>query len=214
MRVCPTPQKCLLGGRDAPTEKPAPVFYLSLDVEATGPFPGLYSLVSIGGLPVWPPDAEHPEWWVDPSNSYYCEIKPLPEGGILPAAMEVHGLSLEHLENHGREPAEALEDFLAYLTRLRARIPKFMMAAWPASFDLPFIGYYSQRFLGHNPFGYNALDIASLAQGLFRCERRQLRSKLARRGLFRPPKPYPHNALDDAQDQAHLLAGLLNLGSR
>lgn len=190
------------------------MFYLSLDVEATGPFPGLYSLASIGCLPVWPPDEHHAEWWVDDANAHYCELQPLPEAGTLAAAMEVHGLSLEHLQAQGLEPTRAMEDFLAYLTRLRARIPKFMMAAWPASFDLPFIGYYSQRFLGHNPFGYNALDIASLAQGLFRCERRQLRSKLARRGLFRPPKPYPHNALDDARDQAALLAGLLNLGNR
>lgn len=190
------------------------MFYLSLDVEASGPFPGLYSLVSVGCVPVYPPDEREPEWRVDEQNTFYCEVKPLPDGLNLAAADEVHGLSLEHLEAEGLEPLEAVTRLAEYVTALRKLRPKYMMAAWPASFDLPFVGYYAQRFLGENPFGYAALDIASLAQGIFRCERRQLRSRLARHKLFRAPKPYPHNALDDALDQAVLLSKLLNLTNK
>lgn len=190
-------------------EEPA-MFYLSLDVEASGPFPGLYSLVSIGCVPVFPPDYQNPQWFQG-EPTFYCELKPLPEAADLPAANEVHALSRDYLTEHGLEPGEAMQKLADYLAQLRIIRPKFMMAAWPSSFDLPFIGYYAQRFLGHNPFGYGALDIASLAQGIFRCERRQLRSKLARKGLFRPPKPYPHHALEDARDQAELLTHLLNL---
>ena len=189
------------------------MFYLSLDVEASGPFPGLYSLVSVGCIPVLPPDNSHPEWILS-EKTFYCEFKPLEGAGELPAATEVHGLSREHLEEHGLEPQVGIQQLADYLADLRLIHPKFMTAAWPASFDQPYIGYYGQRFLGSNPFGYACLDIASLAQGLFRCERRQLRSRLARRGLFRPPKPYPHNALDDARDQAVLLADLLNLSQK
>lgn len=189
------------------------MFYLSLDVEASGPFPGLYSLVSVGCVPVLPPTAEEPVWRLGESE-FYCEFKPLPEAGELAAATEVHGLSREHLEEHGLEPVEGIRLLAEYLAKLRLLQPKFMMAAWPASFDQPFVGYYAQRFLGSNPFGYGCLDIASLAQGVFRCERRQLRSKLARRGWFRPPKPYPHNALEDAKDQAQLLVELLNLSHK
>jgi hypothetical protein len=190
------------------------MFYLSLDVEASGPFPGLFSLVSVGCVPVFPPDVLHPQWRILEDRTFYCEVKPLAEAGDLDAANEVHGLSKEHLLEHGLEPQEAMQKLADYLANLRRSEPKFMMAAWPSSFDIPFVGYYAQRFLGNNPFGYNALDIASLAQGLFRCERRQLRSKLARRGLFRPPKPYPHHALDDAKDQAVLLVELLNHGGK
>lgn len=186
------------------------MFYLSLDVEASGPFPGLFSLVSVGCVPVIPPDPDNPLWRLS-DRTFYCEFKPLPEAAELPAATEVHGLSTEHLREKGLEPQEGMQQLADYLAQLRLIHPKFMTAAWPASFDQPFIGYYAHRFLGSNPFGYACLDIASLAQGLFRCERRQLRSRLARRGLFRPPKPYPHHALDDATDQAVLLVDLLNL---
>lgn len=197
-------------GIPAPNENSPPVFYLSLDVEASGPFPGLYSLVSVGCVPVLPPDVANPAWRLG-EKTFYCEFQPLAEAGVLPAANEVHGLTSEHLLENGLEPLVGIQKLADYLADLRLSVPKFMMAAWPASFDQPFIGYYAQRFLGSNPFGYACLDIASLAQGIFRCERRQLRSRLARRGLFRPPKPYPHNALDDAMDQAVLLRELLNL---
>ncbi|MBT9588043.1 3'-5' exonuclease [bacterium] len=189
------------------------MFYLSLDVEASGPFPGLFSLVSVGCVPVLPPGPGNPLWTLS-DRTFYCEFKPLPEAAELPAATEVHGLSTEHLQKKGLEPQEGMQQLADYLAQLRLIHPKFMTAAWPASFDQPFIGYYAHRFLGSNPFGYACLDIASLAQGLFRCERRQLRSRLARRGLFRPPKAYPHHALDDANDQAVLLVELLNLSQK
>jgi DNA polymerase III epsilon subunit-like protein len=189
------------------------VFYLSLDVEASGPFPGLYSLVSVGCVPVLPPHSKNPLWSLG-ERTFYCEFKPLEEASELPAATEVHGLSTEHLLKNGLEPQEGIQLLADYLAQLRLIQPKFMTAAWPASFDQPFIGYYAHRFLGSNPFGYACLDIASLAQGLFQCERRQLRSRLARKGLFRPPKPYPHHALEDARDQAVLLMDLLNLSQK
>ena len=165
-------------------------------------------------MPVFPPDINHPDWRILEDRTFYCEIKPLPEAGDLAAANEVHNLSRDYLNEHGLDPQVAMQQMADYLAGLRRSVPKFMMAAWPASFDQPFVGYYAQRFLGQNPFGYAALDIASLAQGIFRCERRQLRSKLARRGMFRPPKPYPHHALDDAMDQARLLVDLLNLSQK
>ena len=193
-------------------EKVKAVFYLSLDVEATGPFPGLYSLVSVGCVPVYPGDGRDQPWRVAEEHEHlYLEFQPLDEALELPAAMEVHGLTLDYLREKGREPAQGIGAMAEYLAKLRRLRPKFMMAAWPASFDLPFVGYYAQRFLGDNPFGYGALDIGSLAQGLFRCERRQLRAELVRKGLFRPPKAYPHHALEDALDQANLLVHLLNL---
>lgn len=189
------------------------MFYLSLDVEASGPVPGLYSLVSIGCVPVFPPSGPEKKWRVGSDRTFYAELQPLPEGADLPAANEVHGLTRAHLSEHGEAPEAAMRRMAAYLAELRRSQPKYMLAAWPASFDHPYISYYAHRFLGENPFGYGALDIASLAQGVLRCPRRELRSRLAAAKLKREPKPYPHNALDDAAEQAGFLCKLLNLSA-
>jgi ribonuclease T len=199
--------------------KSLPVFYLSLDIEASGPFPGLFSLVSIGALPVRrhnpKPRRSAPRsetrWIVDQEQTFYVELQPLQGAGELAAATEVHGLTPDYLATHGVEPRRALKQFQLYLAHQKTQFGKFMPASWPASFDAPFVGHYFQQFLGENPLGYNALDIASLAQGYFGCPRAELRSRMAHAGLARVSPPYPHNALTDAIAQAELLANLLNL---
>ena len=196
------------------------MFYLSLDVEASGPFPGLYSLVSLGAVPVRQrkpkprkaKTAEEREWIVDEEHTFYVELKPLPGADEMPAATEVHGLTAEYLGAEGLDPVLAMQQWRTYLNRLRPLFGKFMAAASPASFDIPYAGYYSQRFLGENPLGYNALDIASLAQGILLCPRVELRARLEKAGLSRPSGPYPHNALQDSIRQGSQLADLLNLG--
>jgi hypothetical protein len=84
-------------------------------------------------------------------------------------------------------------------------------AAWPASFDHPFVGWYAQKFLGRNPLGHSGFDIASYAMGLFATTSREpLRAAMARAGYIQPANPTPHNALADAVEQAETLAWLLN----
>jgi ribonuclease T len=195
------------------------MFYLSLDVEASGPFPGLFSLVSLAAVPVRQRNpkqrksktAEEREWIIDEEHTFYVELKPLGEADEMPAATQVHGLTREYLQEHGLEPLLAMQLWKAYLGKVRPLFGKYMAAAWPASFDIPYVGYYAQRFLGENPLGYNALDIASLAQGLLLAPRVELRARLEKAGLSRPSDPYPHHALKDAIRQGRLLADLFNL---
>ena len=185
------------------------VYYLSLDVEASGPFPGQFSLVSLAAVPVRRSQARGP-WMVDDSDTFYAELQPLEGADELPAATRVHGLTKEYLLAQGQPPAQALADFAAYLARMERRWGRTLAAGWPASFDAPFVGWYSQRFLGHNPLGYKSFDIGSYAQGLFRCDRKKLHFRLSETGWWDPKNPYPHNALQDALKQAQLLKSLLN----
>ena len=182
------------------------MIYLSIDVEASGPFPGLFSLVSVGAAPV---ALQQGTWALDESQSFYVELQPLPGAGEDPEATKIHGLTSEYLQQHGVAPLEAMRSFEAYMKTVGTRL---VAAAWPSSFDSPYVGWYCQRFLGHNPLGHSAFDIASYAMGLLRCGRWELRRALRQAGLVAPPNPQPHNALADAVEQGHLLAQLLNYG--
>ena len=148
-----------------------PVIYLSIDVEASGPFPGLFSLASVGAAPVRRVDGL---WQVDRAQTFYVELKPL--------------------EGVGEIPEKS--------------------AAWPASFDHPYVGWYLQRFLGRNPLGHSGFDIASYAMGLFGTTSRNATFRAMDRAMkaegYRPPEnEQPHHGLHDAIEQGETLAWLL-----
>lgn len=182
--------------------------YLSIDVEASGPFPGLFSLVSIGAVVV--KANGDGDWEVDEGQTFYQELKPLPDAGELEAATNIHGLTREYLEKNADDPAQVMEAFAKFLEKLVRRHKKVVPAAWPASFDSPFVGWYLQYFLDENPLGWSCFDIPSFGMGLFQCHRNALRNLMKRAGIEFGKNPDPHNALADAVDQGHTLARLLN----
>ncbi len=51
----------------------ADTVYFSVDVEASGPVPGLYNLVSIGAVPV----GRDAESWKPEDERFYVELKPI-----------------------------------------------------------------------------------------------------------------------------------------
>lgn len=182
--------------------------YLSVDVEASGPFPGIFSLVSIGAVVVR--SDGHGRWRVDEGLGYYRELKPLEGAAELEAATNIHGLSREHLLEHGGEPAEVMQEFADFFKDLQKRFKKVIPAAWPASFDAPYIGWYLQFFTGDNPTGWSTFDIPSYGMGLFCCHRNALRNLMKKAGIEFGQNPTPHNALADAVEQGQTLANLLN----
>ena len=161
------------------------MIFLSIDVEASGPFPGLFSLLSLGAVPVV---RQEGNWTLDHDRTLYLEIQPLEGADQDPEAMAIHGLTPEHLREHGLPPLEAMQRLEVWLEALDRR---FVAAAWPSSFDSPYVGWYLQRFLGRNPLGHSAFDIASYAMGLLRCTRVDLRRALSRAGLAPPTNPRP-----------------------
>lgn len=66
--------------------------YISVDIETSGPVPGVFSLLSVGACLVQ-----------DPTTSVYIELQP-ESSRHEPEALAVTGLSLEHLEQYGLPP--------------------------------------------------------------------------------------------------------------
>ncbi len=73
--------------------------YISVDIEASGPIPGEYNMLSIGACVVG-----------DIKNTFYREIKPITTRYV-PQALEVSGLSLEKLVQEGVEPGAMVREF-------------------------------------------------------------------------------------------------------
>jgi DNA polymerase III epsilon subunit-like protein len=165
---------------------------ISVDVEAAGPVPAEYSLLSIGACLVDEPDRRH-----------YVELQPIHPGED-PQATAIHGLSLERLREEGVPPAEAMAAFDAWVQESvgEGEVPVFV--GFNAAFDWMFVADYFHRFVGRNPFGHAPLDIKAYYMGLsgvpfLATSRRRLAERF-------PDLPtLEHHALQDALDQAHLL---------
>lgn len=165
--------------------------FVSVDVEAAGPIPGEYSLLSIGACSVF-----------EPEKTYACKLKPI-NRNFDPKALEVSGFSLDELARTGLPPVDAMRSFADWLATLtdEQRTPVFV--GFNAPFDWSFVNYYFHRFLGSNPFGFTALDIKALYMGVTGCNWGDTRSSRIAEKL-EPTLTGTHNALQDALYQAEL----------
>jgi DNA polymerase III epsilon subunit-like protein len=173
--------------------------YICVDVETAGPIPGPkdYSLLSIGACSM----SELP-------STFYIELKPL-NLNYSPEAAAVHKLSLEHLMKDGIEPTEALTLFESWLFKQVPSGQKPIMVAFNAPFDWMFINYYFHHFLGHNPFGYAALDIKALYMGWEGVDWNQTSWRMIS-PEYAEDTHLTHHALQDALDQARVFKKILS----
>lgn len=172
-------------------------FYISVDVETSGPVPGIYSLLSIGACLV-----------SEPTQSIYLELQP---DGLThdPEAVAVTGLDLAKLKTEGLPPKEALLKLERWLQKTCPVGKKAIFVGLNAPFDWSFINYYFHKYSGENPFGFTAIDMKAYYMGLTDCLWKDTKSSLMATHL--KPKNTPnHNALDDALFQAELFALMLS----
>ena len=176
-------------------ERPKEIL-ISVDVETAGPYPGRYSLLSIGACVV-----------SDPSLTFYVELQPLSPDAV-PEALAITGLSLETLAEEGLPPVEAMLSFAGWLETVARGDQRLVFVGFNAPFDWMFVNDYFHRFLGYNPFGHNALDIKSFYAGRTGAlwAETSLKHVAARYG---GDPSLSHNALADAIDQASLMAAML-----
>jgi DNA polymerase III epsilon subunit-like protein len=170
--------------------------YISVDVEASGPIPGPYSMLSLGACLV---GAKH--------RDYYMELKPISDA-YLESAMAISGLSLERLRNHGTAPATAMAGFEQWVASVTPIGQSPVFVAFNATFDWMFTHYYFMQFLGRDPFGVSGLDIKAFYMGLVGSDWAGT-AKGRIDGRFLPSRPHSHHALDDAAWQAEVFENLL-----
>jgi DNA polymerase III epsilon subunit-like protein len=163
--------------------------YISVDIEAAGPFPPIYSMLSLGAVAV-----------DDPQATFYVEIRPVNENSA-PGAMKVVGRTLEYFARVGRDPEDAMAAFRGWVgTVAKSRTPVFV--GFNATFDWAFVNFYFCRYLDENPFGIGGIDIKSYYMGLSGCTWEDTRSSRIPAEFKSSSLRHTHNALDDAIEQA------------
>lgn len=172
-------------------------FYIVVDVEASGPVPGEYAMLSLGAATL-----------SEPPKSFYIELQP-DTSAFTEEAMSINNLNLTDLEQNGVPPAAAMQQFAEWTEAVTpdGKLPIFV--AFNAPFDWMYVNVYFHRYLGYNPYGHKALDIKAMFMGHFHvpfirtshyaiCEHYGLVTTLS------------HHALEDAIQEALILKMLLS----
>jgi len=184
-----------------------PSLYISVDIEADGPIPGPYSMLSLGAAVAGTQDADGFTAADPERQSFYRELQPIGEE-FVPEALAVSGLDRDRLLSDGAEPAAALAEFSTWVREV-ALGAQPVMCGYPASYDWMFLYWYLIRFTGASPFGHSGcLDMKTLYATKARLPLRAVAKGTMPRELL-SRRRHTHHALDDAIEQAELFANLM-----
>ncbi|MEV5915024.1 3'-5' exonuclease [Streptomyces chartreusis] len=184
-----------------------PSRYISVDIEADGPIPGPYSMLSIGAAVAGVQDGDGFTAADPKERTFYRELRPIGEE-FVPEALAVSGLDRERLKAEGSEPVVALTEFSDWVREVSAGAQP-VMCGYPASYDWTFLYWYLIRFTGASPFGHSGcLDMKTLYATKAGLPLRAVAKGTMPRELL-SRRRHTHHALDDAVEQAELFANLM-----
>jgi ribonuclease T len=174
--------------------------YISVDIEASGPIPGKYSMLSLGACLV-----------ENTKETFYLEFKPI-NNAFIPEAIQVTNRSIEDFEKTGLEPIKGIHQFEKWIAQVSKNdTPVFV--GFNACFDWSFINWYFHSFIGHNPFGISGIDIKAYYMGMNKCPWEETKSsKINPR--FKGKTKHTHNALDDAIEQAEMFELMIKYSTK
>lgn len=190
----------------------ATTVYLSFDVEADGPAPGVNSMLSIGlcamylngDIAVWPGTDEPVEFSANLLPDPAC--KPNADTMAWWNAPE-QAAALAHVQTNRRLPSAAFSALSHWLVRVRAAFKQVKPCAWPAAYDWQWLNHGLHRHTGGNPLGYSCHCISGFWRGI---KKRAVRDGLPSLDAFADARyQHTHLALDDAREQGAKYVGML-----
>ncbi|MGH3767934.1 MAG: hypothetical protein ACRDTX_22770 [Pseudonocardiaceae bacterium] len=183
--------------------------YISADVEADGPIPGPFSMLSFGLCVAGRFDgtdfaAADPE-----EHTFYAELKPISDHADQ-AALAVSGLDRDRLCAEGETPSSAMDRASAWVVAV-AGDHRPVLVGYPLLYDWLFLYWYFQRFAASgSPFGHSSgLDMKSM----FMVKADVVLAKAAKRAMpaeLLSTRPHTHHALADAIEQAEMFVKIFN----
>jgi hypothetical protein len=187
-----------------------PELYVSTDIEANGPCPGLFSMLSFGMA----------AFTIDKQlvGSFTRNLELLPGAGLDERTMAWWALTENNIAFHrSRErpvpPRTAMLECKEWLEMMR-RFGRPIICGAPSGFDFTFIYYYFQRELGESPVGFASLDLRTYAAAVMKRQYRQVGKRQYPPDWIDEGLPHTHVALDDAIEQGCILINMMreNLG--
>ena len=178
--------------------------YVSIDIEADGPVPGLHSMLSLGAA------AFTSEGVL--GDTFSVNLEPLPEASEDMRTMRwwaSQPAAWEACRTDPEAPESAMRRFHAWIQDQHDGVGLPVMVAFPAAYDAMWVQWYLRRFVGDDPFRRRAIDVKTLAMvAMGAGYQATTKSSLPRH--WRPRAKHTHVAVDDAVEQGELFVNIVH----
>lgn len=165
--------------------------WISVDVEADGPCPGLYSMIALGAVVV-EPTLKH---------TFKALLRPI-SNQFRSEALAVSGFTREQTMEFP-SAKEGMDAFASWLMEIAHKFNgKPMFCSDNNGFDWQFCNYYFHSFCADNPFGHSSMNIGSLYKGLVKSGFKNF--KHLRK------TPHDHDPVNDARGNAEALIHMVD----
>lgn len=174
-----------------------PTIYVSVDVEADGPVPGLFSLRSIGAAAY-----EENGNMID---TFYENL--LPDHRASEYQPTIDWFQIKHPEawrallEDADYPEKVMRRFYSWIISLPGK-PVFIGA--PVAFDHPFVHWNFWKYIGDDPFSHSGIDEKTMAWVALGGSYREIGKREYPERWFNPELQHTHKALDDAIEQGYI----------
>jgi hypothetical protein len=188
-----------------------PEIYFSFDIEADGPHPADFSMLSLAlvacarfdGKEFTRLDIE------DKNHQFYSTLAPVTKN-FVPEAVEVAkqgGADRDELLISGPSPFRVMPQAAEFIDAVVGKDLRPIGVCFPA-WDISWLYSYFERYSARNPFGFSGyIDMKSFYIGrqkamVVNATKRNMPAKI------KSKRPHTHNALDDALEQAEMFANM------
>jgi hypothetical protein len=175
-----------------------PELYVAVDVEADGPIPGPYSMISLGMAVAGRPDLQ-----------FYTELRPISDA-FVPEALAVSGLDRDRLLREAPTAEQAMRAAKTWIDGLR-KIGRPVFLAAPAVWDGMFVHWYFVRYCSSSPFGAtgSGVDLRSYWMGMHGDEWSKTHKGTIKHALGLTGLPHTHHAGEGAAELAAVFDAVL-----
>jgi hypothetical protein len=159
-----------------------------VDVEADGPIPGDFSMISFGAVLV--------DDQLD--KTFYGQLKPISDVWR-PDSLKVSGFTREQTLEF-QDPKLVMQSFKEWLANNSQGRPLFYSDN--NGFDWQFINWYFIHYLDDNPFGFSSTNLGSLYKGMV--------NDVFKNFKHLRKSAHTHHPVDDARGNAEALLTMKN----
>lgn len=190
--------------------------YFAFDIEADGPIPGPYSMLSIGLSVAGTFDGNKYTPIAPTLFTHYTELKPVSKQ-FDPEALAVSGLDRDVLSRYAPEPDKAMAEVNEFVKFNVGNDGEFrpVAVAWPLEYDWLWYYWYAMNFVGKSAFSFSsAKDMKTMGADILKVPlhkvgKRSLTKFLLNNNIVQVDYPHTHNALDDAIGTAELFSAMM-----